>query len=479
MYVHLLNSCLPRPLIDWCDKAQVTIDILPDVALLAIFDFYMDEEQIEVWHTLVHVCQNWRNLVFESPRRLNLRLHCKASTPVGDMPDIWPLLPIVVSASGLQTLEMGNIIAALKHNDRIHQFELSCDVQSSQLEQVLDAMRRPFPALTRLQLQPFVGSVPIIFGSFLGGSAPSLRTLILGCNPFRELPSLIMSATLLVQLHVFGMWFISPEEMVTVLSVLTRLESLTVRFGFAQSLPVRNSLNPQTRTLLPVLNELHVEGVNEYLEDFVARIDTPLLYTLKITFYCADDRLIIDTLQLTQFISRTPRFKTHDEAHLLFSDRGVWVTLLQTFDGGLQLGISRRRPSNGQLPSLAQVWSSSFPQALPAVERLYVREVERPMKWCSRLLVEHSQWSDLFRPFTSVKGLYISRKIGWQIERALQELIWEGGSEALPALESIFLEGSTDTLGPAQEAIARFVAARELAGHPVVVSCWDGKQFGD
>jgi hypothetical protein len=44
--------------VDWCDVARVTIDLLPDIALLEMFYFYMYGEQIEAWHTLVHVCQN-------------------------------------------------------------------------------------------------------------------------------------------------------------------------------------------------------------------------------------------------------------------------------------------------------------------------------------------------------------------------------------------------------------------------------------
>ena len=53
----------PVPTVDWCDIAQVTIDMLPDLALLEIFDFYMFESRIEVWQTLVHVCQKWRSIV--------------------------------------------------------------------------------------------------------------------------------------------------------------------------------------------------------------------------------------------------------------------------------------------------------------------------------------------------------------------------------------------------------------------------------
>ncbi len=42
---------------DRCDVGWVTIDILPDDALLEIFDFYVDETKwTNRWHILVHVC---------------------------------------------------------------------------------------------------------------------------------------------------------------------------------------------------------------------------------------------------------------------------------------------------------------------------------------------------------------------------------------------------------------------------------------
>ena len=55
-----------------------------------------EDEDIEAWHTLVHVCRNWRNVVFGSPRRLNLHLCCTKRTPVRENLDIWPQLPIII-----------------------------------------------------------------------------------------------------------------------------------------------------------------------------------------------------------------------------------------------------------------------------------------------------------------------------------------------------------------------------------------------
>ena len=46
------------PIVDcqWSNVGRVTIDMLPEIALLDIFDFYGHE--IDAWHTLVHVCRN-------------------------------------------------------------------------------------------------------------------------------------------------------------------------------------------------------------------------------------------------------------------------------------------------------------------------------------------------------------------------------------------------------------------------------------
>ena len=60
---------------------MIPIEMLPDEALLSIFDFYVgfyaDKDPptkggIERWQSLVHVCRRWRSIVFGSPRRLNL-----------------------------------------------------------------------------------------------------------------------------------------------------------------------------------------------------------------------------------------------------------------------------------------------------------------------------------------------------------------------------------------------------------------------
>ena len=219
------------PTVDRCNTAQVTIDMLPDVALLRIFDFYiMNEDRIEAWHTLVHVCREWRIVIFGSPRRLDLQLLCKvnSSIRIREKLDGWPLFPIVVWADGYETWRADNIIAALEHKDRVRQLRF-LELSSWLLETVLAKLWQSFPALTHLELQSEDETILADHDSFLGGSAPSLRSLLLDYVPFPGLPKLLLSTIHLADLRLRNIshsGYISSEAMVTTLSTLTRLERL-------------------------------------------------------------------------------------------------------------------------------------------------------------------------------------------------------------------------------------------------------------
>ena len=114
----------------------------------------------------------------------------------------------------------------------------------------------------------------------------------------------------------------------------------------------------------------------------MARIDAPLLDYLDITFF---HQLIFETPKLTHFFSRTQKLQTHDKAQVFFADWGVSVTLPQTSDGRLNLGVSCSQ-SDWQLSSLAQLCSSSFPQVpIPGVEHLYMLEDRfSRLRWLAR-----------------------------------------------------------------------------------------------
>ena len=468
-------ACTESPTVDRYDVTRVTVDILPDVALLEIFDVYTheevdeDKEGIEAWQTLVHVCRKWRNVVFGSPRRLNLRLYCSSGTPVRETLDVWPLLPIVIGVYPVDKWDNDNIIAALEHNDRICKLVI-IDIPNSKTEKALAALQQPFPALTFLQLMFWNDTGPVLPASFLGGSAPALQSIWLDRIPFPGLPKLLLTATNLNTLniqHIPHSGYISPEAMATALSVLTRLKSLSIEFESPRSRPDRRPrrLPPPTHTVLPVLTNLMFKGVAEYLEDLVARIDAPLLDKLAIIFL---HQMIFNCPHLTRFISRTPKFKAHDEARVDFSHHEVMVIFPPAFDGAfeLELGISCKQ-SEWQLSSVAQVCITSFPRALiSAVEHLYIESVSLKLHWQDD--IENGQWLEFLTPFTAVKDLYISLELMPNITRALKEL----AGVVLPTLQTLFLEEPIPS-GPVQEAIEQFVAARQLAGHSLIISRWD------
>ena len=460
--------------------------MLPDVALLATFDFCVDERGLS-WRALVHVCRTWRNVVFGSPRRLGLRLYYNTITPVREALDVWPSLPIIINSyDSFRGRSMGNLIATLEYNDRI--CELDLILRKSRLNQTLEAMQRPFPSLAYLRICTDYDEVPFdpVPASFLGGFAPRLQTLDLERIQFPGLPKLLLSATdlvtlSLVDIHPSG--YISPEALVTSLSGLTRLDKLDFRFfEYTHSFPDLESpyTPPRTRTLLPALTELRLQASSEYLEDFAARIDAPLLDDLIIIFL---DELISDTPQIIQFIGRVPNFEAYDNAQIIFADRmgGTSVILLK---GSIRLELRIKCWSPEQLSSLVQACSSSFPQALIANLRcLYILADSPPDD-----NTEIGQWIDLLRPFTGVMRLYMHSEFGPYIPLALQGLVGESVTELLPALRFLFLEipekeergkeweeeeEEEGSLQGIQDAIGKFVAARQLAGHPISFYPWD------
>jgi hypothetical protein len=296
--------------------------MLPDVALLAIFDFCVDERGLS-WQALVHVCRIWRNVVFGSPRRLGLKLYYNTIRPVRKTLDVWSLLPTIIKSNHCRCID--NIIPALGHNDRICHLELY-SITKPQWKKILTAMRRPFPTLTYLRLVFKRGTVSApIPASFLGKFAPCLQTLDLERISFPRLSKLLLSATHLVTLslrEIPSSGYISPEALVNCLSSLTRLDRLD--FEFEYSFPELDNTYPppRTRTLLSVLTRLRLQGTSEYLDDLMARIDAPLLDHLIINIL---DELLSDTPQITHFIGRTPNFKASEDAQIIFADAGASV----------------------------------------------------------------------------------------------------------------------------------------------------------
>jgi F-box-like len=439
----------------------VTIETLPDDVLLAIFTSHLDRpDEIDAWRTLVHVCQRWRYLVFASPGHLNLRLECTTETRAREMLGVWPAFPIVITDCSNSMSGMDNIISALEQRDRVCEI----DIPVSKMDALVPSMLGPFPALESILLGADDSAMAVVPDSFLCGSA-QLRRLIFQAIPFPALPTLLSSARNLVDVHLSGIprsGYIPPEAMVTCLSAMPSLGNLRFQFDSPQSFPNRESRRhpPLARSVLPALCELIFEGIDEYFEDFVARIDTPMIRVLEITFF---HRHFYYFSQLSQFIGRVEVFKSPAHANLMLSnweaEATVWPRTGTNEPARLLLGISCDE-RHLQLRYFVQVYSSSL---LPFsnVESLAISSEDQLQQSQWEPTAEDFLWLDLLHSFSAVKDLDIDKNILTPIAYTLKEVVEERITEIFPAIQEVSI-GEQLPSGPILRAIEEFATARGL-----------------
>ncbi|KAI9507919.1 hypothetical protein F5148DRAFT_46596 [Russula earlei] len=452
--------------------------MLPDDILMEIYFLLVNLNYWRIgtggWRTLVHVCQRWRNIVFTHPRGLNLQLVYKGIGPMSEMLHVWPVLPVVISRGSsvmYRSSIWGNIAAALKseHHNRICEIDLS-PIPASHWERLAAGMQKPFPHLTSLRIFAEGNTVTPLPDSFLGGSAPLLRQLELGNCPFPGIPTLLLSAHVLVRLSLWNIphsGYFSPQDLVTALSGMPRLAILGLKFQSPRSRPDPASRPPLslTRSVLPALAELLFKGVHEYLEDLLAPIEAPLLKKLNITFFMDLDFVVP---QLHRLISRTEMFKTCHRASVYPSDRAIQFVIFGANPVSPEITLEIAcRDSDWQLSSLAQICNSSL-LLLSTLVRLDIVDPVLPSPqshWKDD--IETTQWLELLDPFTAAKDLRLSDQVARHVCRALEEL---AEVRVLPALRNIFL--SLQPLDLVPKFVERFITARQLSGHPVAFYPW-------
>ena len=458
--------------------------MLPDNVLLETFELYLGKDDpirlgriyghdydYDEWQTLVHVCRRWRCIVFASPRRLDLKLYCTGKRLVNSNTlDVWPALPIVIVTEGMQSKEDAiNIIAALRHHNRVCKIDCSSEQFQDFLLEEFAAIDEPFLALTSLALSSYrQQNVPVLPDSFLGGSAPCLRSLHLYGIPYPSVGKLLLSTTNIVHLNLSSIphsGYISPETFVPCLSMSARLESLDLGFRYPLSRAHRASRHPPplTRVAFPNLTSLCFSGDMEYLEDILSQIETPMLKCGRFYFF---NQLLFDTQLLGHFIRRTETFMTIHRARIEFNTSTVWITFwgLEASEP-LWLDI-RCGPLDWQLSALVPILNSIL-SSLPALEILEIA-VSRE-DW--QVDIGAIQWQEFFHVFTSVKDMILERENSVRlIAPVLQELAGERATEVLPALQNLFLPTHYwQPSEPIKEAIEQFIATRQLCGHPVTV----------
>ncbi|KAH9971472.1 hypothetical protein BGW80DRAFT_1446344 [Lactifluus volemus] len=348
-----------------------------------------------------------------------IKVDSKTRTPVRKMLDIWPPLPIEIRCFSLDPQAEDNIIAALEHPNRLR--TISLRGIAIPLERLVAVTQEPFPAMETLDLR-VKGTVPALPNTFLGGSAPRLRSLHLEGIPLPTLPRLLLTSNDLFDLTLDRIpqnGYISPETMVTCISALTRLTNLSIGFESPTSRPDPTTRHspPLTRAVLPALTSFFFHGVSEYLEDLMAQIDAPLLHWLLITFF---NQLVFDIQQLIRFIGHAPALTMpYDSAVLRIHDNYVQMI----FRG--RLGID---------------YAES------------IRQVD----------MDDTQWLELLQPFTAVQTLRIlSHDIGSLVVPALRRLSGDLATQVLPALEELQLS----RYRPSQRYNWPFIIARQHSDH--------------
>ena len=417
--------------------------------------------------------------MFGSPHRLNLRLLCMNGRLLKP-PDIWPQLPIVIHVDDRETClplpGVTNVISMLKQNDRVCKIVID-NVPSPLFEEVA-AMAEPFPALIALELTSYKEEPPTLPDSFLGGSAPRLQSLHLYGISFPGVGRLILSTHDLVDLSLGSIpnsGYVSPEAMVNILSALTKLEFLLLSFRTPPFGTHEVSQRPPgpTRVILPALTHFDYYGSTGHLGDIVSRIDAPLDCLSIVVTHCDQGQLPFDILLLRDFIWRTKLLNSPYRADIFFTVYNSRVSIFQRKEGvdfqALNF-VNSYLASDSQLSGLAQACSSLL-LPLPSLECLrldmYKAESEHwSIPWQD--VVESAQWMELLRPFITVRDLVLADPVVLSVASALEELVGEQGTEILPLLQTIFLEGFQSS-SPVPEGIVKFIAARELYGRSVIV----------
>ena len=396
--------------------------------------------------------------------------------------DIWPALPIVIDASFGDDVDEDDIVGALEDRDRIIGITLWGLTQST-VEKCLRVMQQPFPVLTSLDLYTETGKVArVSTQAFLGGSIPQLKRVCLDGIRFSALPTLLSSASELVDLHledfpVTGREHISPEAMITCLSSLTRLRSLYISFQ-----PYASFTNPTSQcphpsnlahTVLPALTDVSLSGPREYLET-LTRIDAPLLEDGLFWFHDVPN---FDHPQVSQFVHRTGMFNLPSGIDV-YIRKGVLFELSSSIGPKKKFSMSFSGFDTDLYTEveLMEQLCTRCPPLLSHIERLTLGgdDVEFWYRWPLS-----APWLEFLQPFTSVQTLHLSGTvIMLHVSRTLGELAEERVTEVLPALHTLVLSWSREDVSEAARLVKPFIVARKHSEHPVVVKRTSPWQVG-
>jgi hypothetical protein len=283
-------------------------------------------------------------------------------------------------------------------------------------------MQVPFPVLTSLDILSNDQKAPIIPAGFLGGSALRLRAISFDGIPFPTLPMLLLSTSNLVTLTLSEIppaGYIPPDAMAVGLAALTKLEKLVIDFQWVTfSHGDKVYPHPVTRIILPALKTFTFYGACTYLDNLVARIDSPRLNRILIS--SANQLFDVSIAQLTKYLDRSMASKLTLLRHAKIGFSSYHVTF-KMYDPSSLSRISCEW-IDLQVSNLAQ----SFCHLSTTISNVVHLKLE-VMPEVSPLeeLVEGAddiEWLRLLRQFSAIQSLYVSLDFAELIALALEDI---------------------------------------------------------
>ena len=360
-----------------------------------------------------------------------------------------------------ETSLLHNILTALQQVDRVLNVRISATC--SELEMISTVMQEPFPALMSLLMLSEDGNAPVLPTDFLGGSAPCLQFINSYGIPYPALPTLLLSTSDLVTLHLRNIpptGYISPEKMVVGLAALPKLNTFVIEFQSASPRPNILHRPPATRIVLPILTTFQFQGTSEYLEDLASRIDAPQIGQISIRYL--NQLVDFQVAQLSRFIHRSvgPKSTLPKYARVGFQRRRV------TFDMSHETDQYPKQLSttiicqgiDWQVSHMAQVLSQ-FSTTLSLSAAVHLKLGVETEWVCPTEEMDDVDLRHLLLQFSTMQTLHVSRELAEHVARALEHMV----PGAFAFLDFIFLEGQ-----PASS-VEKFLSARKFSDRPVIV----------
>jgi hypothetical protein len=427
------------------------------------------------WYKLIHVCQRWRIVIFQSASYLGLSLVCTKGTPVADMLAHSPSLPLVIDYireyHGIPAEDEQRAIIALKQRDRVRRINLELSIAN--LQKLLLVIKEEYPILEHLTIRYQIKDNRTFLTLPETLEAPHLRhlTLVGFALPigFRLLATAVRLVTLCLTMNSPSTHF-HPNSLLQWLSSMPQLETLIINFIIPARIRDEETqlTHPSVMTpvTLPNLRYFWFQGHGSYLEALVQQI-TPCPEKLGIRL---SNESTFCFSRLAQFINSAKNLKFET---VKFKFSGLRVTV-EVYPHGeaeicaLSMDISGR--DFDWHVSWVEEFLDFFSQFFSSVERLSLEfgvviafwSDEQPSFGLDRI-----EWRRLLGSFGNVRTLLIDDALAAGVFRCLQLDDGEFRLELLPELQEIaYYSGS----GSGGDAFTPFIDARQKAGRPITLT---------